>query len=93
MREAKLTCRRKRHMVHTTDSKQSYQVYPNLVKGLQVEVPHRLTGRGPDLCVLAGRLCVLGLSAGCLLAQMHRLEPLSTHRCTVAASGSGNGVS
>jgi putative transposase len=41
MREARLTCRRKRRRVHTTDSKHSYQVYPNLVKGLQVEAPNR----------------------------------------------------
>ena len=41
MREAKLTCRRRRRTVHTTDSKHSYQVYPNLVKGLQVEAPNR----------------------------------------------------
>src|SRR6266566_1855322 len=41
MRQAGLTCRRKRRMVHTTDSNHSYQVYPNLVKGLQVEAPNR----------------------------------------------------
>lgn len=41
MRQAGLTCRRKRRMVHTTNSKYSYQIYPNLVKGLQVEAPKR----------------------------------------------------
>ena len=41
MREAHLTCRRKRRIVHTTDSTHSYQVYPNLVKGLEVEAPNR----------------------------------------------------
>lgn len=41
MRQAGLLCRRKRRTVHTTDSKQSYQIYPNLVKGLQVEAPNR----------------------------------------------------
>jgi putative transposase len=41
MRQAVLTCRRKRRMLHTTDSNHSYQVYPNLVKGLQVEAPNR----------------------------------------------------
>jgi len=41
MRQAGLTCRRKRRTVHTTVSKHSYQVYPNLVKGLQVEAPNR----------------------------------------------------
>jgi putative transposase len=41
MREAKLLCRRKRRIVHPTDSKHSYQIYPNLVKGLQVEAPNR----------------------------------------------------
>jgi putative transposase len=41
MRQANLTCRRKRRIVHTTDSRHSYQVYPNLVKGLQVEAPNR----------------------------------------------------
>jgi transposase InsO family protein len=41
MRQAGLTCRRKRRTVHTTDSKHSYQIYPNLVKGLQVEAPNR----------------------------------------------------
>src|SRR5512142_250280 len=28
MRQAKLLCRRKRRIVHTTDSKHSYQIYP-----------------------------------------------------------------
>jgi putative transposase len=41
MRQAGLTCRRKRRTVHTTDSNHSYQVYPNLVKGLQIEAPNR----------------------------------------------------
>jgi putative transposase len=41
MRQVGLTCRRKRRTVHTTDSKHSYQIYPNLVKGLQVEAPNR----------------------------------------------------
>ena len=27
--------------MHTTDSKHSYQIYPNLVKGLQVEASNR----------------------------------------------------
>jgi hypothetical protein len=45
MREANLICRRKRRIVHTTDSKHSYQIYPNLVKGLQVEAPNRGWGR------------------------------------------------
>jgi putative transposase len=55
MRQAGLTCRRKRRTVHTTDSKHSYQIYPNLVKGLQVEAPNRLTGRRSDLCAIARR--------------------------------------
>ena len=41
MRQAGLTCRRKRRMVHTSDSNHRYQGYPNLVKGLQVEAPNR----------------------------------------------------
>ena len=41
MRQAGLTCRRKRRTVHTTDSNHSYHIYPNLVKGLQVEAPNR----------------------------------------------------
>jgi len=41
MRQANLTCRRKRRTVHTTDSRHSYQVYPNLGKGLQVEALNR----------------------------------------------------
>jgi len=41
MRQAYLLCHRKRRTVHTTDSRHSYQVYPNLVKGLQVEAPNR----------------------------------------------------
>jgi putative transposase len=41
MRQAGLICRRKRRTVHTTDAKHSYQIYPNLVKGLQVEAPNR----------------------------------------------------
>ncbi len=41
MRQAGLICRRKRRTVHTIDAKHSYQLYPNLVKGLQVEAPNR----------------------------------------------------
>jgi putative transposase len=41
MRQVGLACHRKRRPVHTTDSKHSYQIYPNLVKGLQVEAPNR----------------------------------------------------
>ncbi len=41
MRQAGLLCRCKRRTVHTTDSKHSYQIYPNLVKELQVEAPNR----------------------------------------------------
>jgi transposase InsO family protein len=41
MRQAGMNCRRKRRIVHTTDSKHSYQIYPNLVKELQVEAPNR----------------------------------------------------
>ena len=41
MRQAGLICRRKRRTVYTTDSKHSYQIYPNLLKGLQVEAPNR----------------------------------------------------
>jgi putative transposase len=41
MRQAGLLCRRKRWTVHTTDSKHSSQIYPNLVKGLQVEAINR----------------------------------------------------
>jgi transposase InsO family protein len=41
MRQAGLTCRRKRRLVHTTDSNHSYGIYPNLVKGLQIEAPNR----------------------------------------------------
>ncbi len=36
-----MICRRKRRTVHTTDSKHSYQIYPNLVKGLLVEATNR----------------------------------------------------
>ena len=41
MRQAHLTCHRKRRMVPKTDLNHSYHVYPNLVKGLQVEAPNR----------------------------------------------------
>ena len=39
MREEGLLCRHKRRFVHTTDSRHRYQVYPNLVQGMQVEAP------------------------------------------------------
>ena len=39
MREEALLCRHKRRFVHTTDSRHRYQVYPNLVQGIQVEAP------------------------------------------------------
>lgn len=39
MREEALLCRHKRRFVHTTDSRHRYQVYPNLVQGMQVEAP------------------------------------------------------
>jgi transposase InsO family protein len=39
MREASLLCRKKRRFVHTTDSQHPYQIYPNLVKGLEVSSP------------------------------------------------------
>jgi transposase InsO family protein len=39
MREASLLCRKKRRCVHTTDVQHPYQVYPNLVKGLEVTAP------------------------------------------------------
>src|SRR5215469_11073492 len=39
MREACLLCHLKRQFVPTTDSHHPFQVYPNLVKGLQVDAP------------------------------------------------------
>ncbi len=39
MREEGLLCRHKRRFVHTTDSRHRYQVYPNLVQGMQVQAP------------------------------------------------------
>ena len=39
MREEALLCRHKRRFVHTTDSRHRYQVYPNLVQGMQVQAP------------------------------------------------------
>ncbi len=39
MREESLLCHLKRQFVPTTDSHHSFQVYPNLVKGLQVDAP------------------------------------------------------
>jgi hypothetical protein len=36
---------------------------PNLVKGLQVEAPERLTGGGPDLCAATRRRGLPGLAA------------------------------
>jgi hypothetical protein len=92
MRQAGLTCRRKRRTVHTTDSKHSYQIYPNLVKGLQVEAPNRGSGGGPDLCAAARGFCVPGLSAGRVFTQVHRLEPVSAHRCATASSSAGDGL-
>jgi transposase InsO family protein len=40
MREEGLLCRPRRGFVRTTDSKHSYPVYPNLVKGLELEAPN-----------------------------------------------------
>jgi putative transposase len=67
MRQAGLTYRRKRRTIHTTDSKQSYQVYPNLVKGLQVEAPNRFWVADSRVCAVTGRLCVPGLHSRRLL--------------------------
>jgi putative transposase len=39
MREESLLCHLKRQFVPTTDSHHPFQVYPNLVKGLQVDAP------------------------------------------------------
>ena len=39
MREESLLCRLKRQFVPTTDSHHPFQVYPNLVKGLEVDAP------------------------------------------------------
>lgn len=39
MREESLLCHLKRQFVPTTDSHHSFQVYPNLVKGLEVDAP------------------------------------------------------
>jgi transposase InsO family protein len=39
MREESLLCHLKRQFVPTTDSHHLFQVYPNLVKGLQVDAP------------------------------------------------------
>ncbi len=72
MRQAGLICRRKPRYVHTTDSNHGEPVYANLIKDLPIEAPNQCWVA--DLCTPAGRLCVLGLSAGCLLTQMHWLE-------------------
>src|SRR5258708_12137790 len=39
MREESLLCHLKRQFVPTTDSHHPFQVYPNLVKGLEVDAP------------------------------------------------------
>jgi hypothetical protein len=39
MREESLLCHLKRQFVPTTDSQHPFQVYPNLVKGLEVDAP------------------------------------------------------
>jgi putative transposase len=39
MREESLLCHLKRQFVHTTDSQHSYQVYPNLIKGMTIAAP------------------------------------------------------
>jgi putative transposase len=40
MREECLLCHLKRQFVPTTDSHHPFQVYPNLIKGLEVDAPH-----------------------------------------------------
>ena len=42
MREESLLCHLKRQFVPTTDSHHPFQVYPNLVKGLEVDAPDRV---------------------------------------------------
>ena len=69
MQQAGLTCHRKRRIVHTTDAKQSYQIYPNLVKGLQVEAPNRCWVADSRVCTVARRLCVPGVCARRLFPQ------------------------
>jgi hypothetical protein len=86
MRQAGLLCRRKRRTVHTTDSKHSYQIYPKLVKGLQVEALNRGSGRRSNVCAVTGRLCLPGLPARRLFAQMYWLEPVSAYRCAPATA-------
>ena len=93
MRQAGLLCRRKRRTVHTTDSNHSYQIYPNLVKGLQVEALNRGSGRRSDVCTVPGRRGLPGLPSGRLFAHMHRLEPISMHRCAAATAGITDGHS
>ena len=39
MREEGLLCRHKRRFVHTTDSRHRYQVYPNLIGGMDIQAP------------------------------------------------------
>jgi transposase InsO family protein len=39
MREESLLCHLKRHFVPTTDSHHPFQVYPNLIKGMQIDAP------------------------------------------------------
>jgi putative transposase len=39
MREESLLCQLKRQFVPTTDSHHPYQIYPNLIKGMQVDAP------------------------------------------------------
>ena len=39
MREEALLYRHQQCFVHTTDSRHRYQVYPNLMQGMQVQAP------------------------------------------------------
>jgi len=55
--------------------------------------PSSLLGRRSDLYAVAGGRGLPGLSAGCVFAYMHRLEPVSAHRCAAASTSLGDGVS
>ena len=89
MREESLLCHLKRQFVPTTDSHHPFQVYPNLVKGLEVDAPDVVWVADITYIREAPQLCIPGDLARRLFTQMRRMEPVQAHRYATGAGSFG----
>ena len=89
MREESLLCHLKRQFVPTTDSHHPFQVYPNLVKGLEVDAPDVVWVADITYIREAPQLCLPGDFARRLFTQMRRMEPVQAHRYATGAGSFG----